>query len=113
MVGTVAKVKGNLFSAKGQVAVEYLPDADSFLAWWGGHILVAAVKGGLHPDYACTPPPVAVCFGSEIKPVPAVVRQRANAVVTIPQYGKAPCLTADQAMAIVLFAMQKESRRPS
>lgn len=106
VVGSSARVKGNLFSAKGQVSVEYLPDAESFLSWWQGNIVVAAVKGGVALDKVNIQRPAAYCFGSEVKPVPAIVRRRADVVVTIPQYGRAPCLTADQAAAIVLYAIR-------
>ena len=103
VVGSSARVKGNLFSAKGQVSVKYLPDAEGFLSWWQGSIVVAAVKGGVLPGKVDVSLPTAFCFGSEVDPAPRTVRQKADAIVTIPQYGQAPCLTADQAAAIVLY----------
>lgn len=104
VVGSSARVKGNLFSAKGQVNVKYLPNTEEFLAWWRDSIVAAIIEGGELPSLANIPIPAAFCFGSETEPVPAVVRRKADVKITIPKYGQSPCLTADQAAAIVLYA---------
>lgn len=104
VVGSRARIRGNVFSAAGQVEIVYLATVDDFLGWWSGSILVAALRGGHPPGDVQIAGPTAFCFGSEIDPVPGDVTRVADARITIPQLGRAPCLMADQAAAIVLYA---------
>lgn len=112
VVGSRARVRGNLFSAAGRVSVEYLEGEDEF--WGRGYtpIIAGVVTGGDTPHpLSCLTDCGVICVGSENAPVPRSVRERAHYKWTIPRLGTAPPLTADQALAILLYAACAPSRQ--
>ena len=101
VVNSRAGIKGNLFSAKQQVKVLYVSGEEAFLDQYFP-VIVGRVRMGAKPRQIRYNKNALICIGSEIAPVPREVQ--GDITWTIPKYGKAPDLTADQALAILLYA---------
>lgn len=89
----------------------FFPDDDAFFAWSESHgVKVLAIEiapdSRSLPDYSF-PPEVALVVGNEGTGIPQSFLRRADAVLTIPQFGEVACLNAAASAIIAMYEIRR------